>query len=361
MFKKYWWKVIAVLLVAYSIIVGIGTPMGAGIQTITPTWVEKAGLQTFTITSYNADYAKEITDGNFNVRLRISPTQSICPIAVRTGNGDTLYLDFNFPDAKLPIDYTPLGKNKRAIYPLLEVSTKNYGYTSIQSAIGFAEYSENSIEASAFCDVNFADAKPFRFPYINILEETIRNLFYHVPMWFGMMFLLTVSMVYSVKHLRNPQNVKFDNAARSFAIVGVLFGILGVVTGAWWARFTWGAFWSWDVKQNTSAVALLIYLAYFVLRDSFDDFDKRARVGAIYNIFAYAALIPLLYIVPRMVDSLHPGTDGNPAFSSYDLDNTLRNVFYPSVIAWIMTGVWLAQLTIKKNFLKAKYETKHNN
>ena len=123
-----------------------------------------------------------------------------------------------------------------------------------------------------------------------------------------------------------------------------------------WAKHTWGAYWSFDVKQNTTAVALLIYLAYFVLRSSFDDMDKRARISAIYNIFAFATLIPLLYVVPRMVDSLHPGSSGsgNPGFNTYDLDNTMRMVFYPAIIGWILMGLWMAQLMTRVEKIRYK-------
>jgi heme exporter protein C len=102
-------------------------------------------------------------------------------------------------------------------------------------------------------------------------------------------------------------------------------------------------------------VALLIYLAYFVLRSSFDDLDKRARVSAIYNIFAFATLIPLLYIVPRMFDSLHPGMGGNPAFSKLDLDNTMRMVFYPAILGWMLLGIWIADVASRVEGLRRRY------
>ena len=92
-------------------------------------------------------------------------------------------------------------------------------------------------------------------------------------------------------------------------------GMLGLVTGAIWANFTWGAPWSNDPKQIGVAIGLLIYLAYLVLRNSLLDIDKRARIAAVYNIFAYFIYLPLIMILPRMVESLHPGgkgVQGNP-------------------------------------------------
>ncbi len=184
-------------------------------------------------------------------------------------------------------------------------------------------------------------------PRLVILNESIRNLYFHVTMWFGMIILLTTSMVYSIKYL-STQDQRFDIKAVEFANIGILFGMLGLVTGMLWATYTWGEPWSGDPKQNSSAIALLIYMAYLVLRNSLEDEQQKARISAVYNIFAFAAMIPLLFILPRMADSsLHPGNGGNPGFNYYDLDDKLRMVFYPAVIGWTLLGFWVATLRIR--------------
>ncbi|MEQ8925670.1 MAG: cytochrome c biogenesis protein CcsA [Fulvivirga sp.] len=190
-------------------------------------------------------------------------------------------------------------------------------------------------------------------PRLNILNETIRALYFHVPMWFGMIILLTVSVVYSIRYLKS-NDLTLDAKAIEFANVGVVFGIFGILTGMFWAQYTWGAWWSGDPKQNASAIGLLIYFAYFILRGSIENEEQRARISAIYNIFAFAALIPLLFILPRLTDSLHPGNGGNPGFNAYDLDSKLRLVFYPAVIAWTMLGVWIATIRIRLRNLEYK-------
>lgn len=192
-------------------------------------------------------------------------------------------------------------------------------------------------------------------PRLPILNETIRSLHFHVPMWFGMIILLTASVVYSIRYLaRHEQSL--DRKAVEFANTGMLFGILGILTGMLWARFTWGDWWSGDPKQNGAAIALLIYAAYFVLRGSLEDDQQRARLGAVYNIFAYATLIPLLFVLPRLTDSLHPGNGGNPGFNAYDLDDKLRMVFYPAVIGWTLLGVWITSLRIRLKEIQHKLE-----
>ncbi|MEM6523594.1 MAG: cytochrome c biogenesis protein CcsA [Bacteroidota bacterium] len=183
-------------------------------------------------------------------------------------------------------------------------------------------------------------------PRLHILNETIRALYFHVPMWFGMVILLAASATFSVRYLRSGQK-DFDSRAIEFANVGVVFGIFGILTGMLWAQFAWGEWWSGDPKQNAAAIGLLIYLAYFVLRGSLEDADQRARISAVYNVFAFAALIPLLFILPRLTDSLHPGNGGNPGFNAYDLDSRLRMTFYPAVIGWTLLGVWITSVRIR--------------
>ncbi|MEA5461404.1 cytochrome c biogenesis protein [Arcicella sp. LKC2W] len=185
-----------------------------------------------------------------------------------------------------------------------------------------------------------------RIPRQPVLHETARNLYFHVPMWFGMFTMLSVSVWNSIKYLRSPQTL-FDTKAAEYASTGILFGIVGIATGSIWARYTWGAWWTNDVKLNGAAIGLLIYFAYIILRGSFNDEQQRARISAIYNIFAVALLIPLLIILPRMTDSLHPGNGGNPGFKPMDTEHTMRIVFYPACLGWICLGYWITNLRLR--------------
>jgi len=202
-----------------------------------------------------------------------------------------------------------------------------------------------------------------KVPMLPALEETVRNLFFHVCMWFAMMILFTISVVNSVKYLRTF-NIKYDIYARQFATVGIVFGLLGYATGTIWMSYTWfdpnnPAYASFssiarEPKLIGAAIALLIYFAYLVLRDSINDMDKRARISAVYNIFAFAMLFPSIWIVPRILPSLHPGQEGNPAMDFKDIDSNMRVVFYPAVIGWTLIGTWIATLKVRLNLLKEK-------
>jgi heme exporter protein C len=186
----------------------------------------------------------------------------------------------------------------------------------------------------------------FEVPRLNILNETVRALYFHVPMWFGMVLLFVVSVFYSIMYLRKPSQA-LDIKAVEYANVGLTFGILGMITGMLWANFTWGTAWHGDPKQNGAAIALLVYLAYFILRGSIQNEEQKARLSAVYNVFAFAAMIPLIFIIPRLTSSMHPGSGGNPGFNAYDLDSRMRLVFYPAVAGWFLIGIWLTELRIK--------------
>ena len=188
-------------------------------------------------------------------------------------------------------------------------------------------------------------------PKLDILEQSIRNLYYHVPMWFGMILLLLASAINAVKYLRTS-DVRFDIRSEQQARMGIVFGIMGLVTGMVWAKNTWGAYWTNDPKLNSAAIGMLMYLAYTVLRGSMEDDEKRARVSAVYNLFSFPVFVVLIFILPRLTDSLHPGNGGNPGFNSYDLDSRLRMVFYPAVIGWTLIGFWIAQLYSRIEQLK---------
>ena len=188
------------------------------------------------------------------------------------------------------------------------------------------------------------------------LQQSIRNLFFHVPMWICMNILFFVSLVYAVLYLRKPQQL-YDTYSIEFARTGVVFGVLGLVTGSIWAKYQWGAAWSGDAKQNGAAIALLIYFAYFVLRGSLNDDEKKARIGAVYNVFAFFMLFPTIWILPRLTESLHPGgqgSEGNPGLNPKDSTASMRMVMYPAFIGWTLLGVWITTLRIRYQILQDK-------
>ena len=197
---------------------------------------------------------------------------------------------------------------------------------------------------------------PFHFPFQPNIMESIRNLMLHVPMWFTMFLLMGISFAQSIRVLRIGGDAARDRRAVAAVKVGLWFGVLGLLTGSLWARWTWGAWWVDDPQLNGAFVTVMVYAGYLVLRGSIQDEALRERLSAVYNLFGFALLVVLLMVLPRFTESLHPGKGGNPAFSSYDLDSALRAAFYPAVVGWMILGTWMYAVALRIENLRARLD-----
>lgn len=184
-------------------------------------------------------------------------------------------------------------------------------------------------------------------PDIENLHHTIRNLYFHVCMWFVMLVFLAVSFINSISYLMNT-SIKKDIRAIESVNIAMLFGLAGIVTGSIWAKYTWMQWWVNDPKLNGAALGILIYLAYLVLRNAISDSEKRARISAVYNIFGFIMYVLFVLILPKLSDgSIHPGDNSNDVMPVFNLDNNMRMVFYPAIFGWILLGLWIYQLRVR--------------
>jgi heme exporter protein C len=197
----------------------------------------------------------------------------------------------------------------------------------------------------------------YQFPDLPILNETIRNVFFHIPMWYSMIICFTVSGVYAIRYLLDS-NLKFDIGSAQFAFVGMFMGCLGMVTGMEWAKVTWGEFWSNDPKQLGALAVLIVYAAYAILRMFIKNDEAVARISAVFNVFALAMLFPLIFIIPAHAKSLHPGTDGNNFQALYTQSKYLRKVSLPGMVGWILLSVWIANLRMRLGRLQLQMDLK---
>lgn len=337
-----WWKTLSVVLILYTLTAGLRVPLKPGVARLSPETARTGQTLDLQFFGYNTFYSRGEA-GQIRIWLEYDSVHALAAESVRVLSDTVLEARFRLP-GQLP-------RNERSMTLGAIVDHPADGVSLLPNALRVVA---DTAEQAAAVDSAWT-ARPveklhvvtdFSFPYRNVIYESIRNTYYHVPMWFALMFLFIASVLYSIIFLVNPK-LEYDRKAAAYAEIGLLFGFLGLFTGMVWAHYAWGAAWSNDIKQLMTAVALLIYLAYFILRRSFDEPEKGARLAAVYNIFAFASLVPLLYIVPRMFASLHPGATGNPAFGSQDLDNTMRAVFYPAIIGWTLLGFWIASLRFR--------------
>ncbi len=344
---KNWWKILTVVILLYVIVAGFLAPLNPGIERVTPGTSTAGDLVVMNIRGYNTHFnsSNDIT----RVWLKFDDDHAIQATQVMAADDRKIRASFYIPTA------FPSAKD---VYTLSLITDNEIdGVSVLPSALFVSKAKEVKDSEIALWKktpiVNLHARDSFGYPYRNILVETIRNVYFHVPMWFGMILLLAGSVFYSWRYIKT-EDLKYDARALSMVQVGVMFGVAGLITGMLWAKHTWGAYWNWDIKQTVSAIVMLMYTALLILRSSFDDEQRRARLASGYNIFAFLLMIPLLFIVPRMADSLHPGNGGNPALGSEDMDNTMRMVFYPAVIGFTLLGLWISQLIYRFQRLKER-------
>lgn len=345
MFKGLrWWKWLVLLVMPFVVLMGFLVPLGQGIIKVSPGSLMTDQSNSVEIVGYNTKFLdnKKITAWlKFNDQLLASTNTLI-------KSDQEAVFQFDIPKLSGQVEFIDL---------TLIVNTEQ-GPLVLPSAFNLKNNSDSNFTSQASWSgiaPSFNAETSFNYPYRNLMAETIRHTFFHVPLWFAMTFLFMTSVFYSIRSLRKGL-VADDNKVIALVATGILFGVLGTITGMFWAKYTWGSYWSFDVKQNMAAIALLIYAGYFLLRKSISDPDSKSRIGNIYNIFAFCMLIPLIFIIPRRYDSLHPGNGGNPGMGGEDLDSTMRVVFYPAVIAYICLGFWLSELTYRYQLIRNKIQ-----
>lgn len=348
--KLKWWKWICVLLFIYVFTRGLLTPLKPGIEEISPLRARSGEALDLNIKAYNTHFKQ----GFNTVYIKDGTGKHIQTSDIDVSSDVELIAHFKLPEF-LPTSI------RLAQYSVI-VNSDYSGTCIIPSKLILEQDSINEDAAKSLwtdSKPEFAHKNKYWFPYRNILYETIRNTFFHVSLWFAMFSLLGASVYNSIRYLRTNQ-ILYDVTTNAQVRVAYLFGILGLMTGSLWARYTWGAWWTNDIKLNMAALSMLIYSAFLIIRAGIDDPDRRARVSSAFNVFALVAVIPLIFVLPRLTDSLHPGNGGNPAFGSEDMDNALRLVFYPAVIAFILLGFWMAELRGKADLIDLKSQNSDN-
>lgn len=132
----------------------------------------------------------------------------------------------------------------------------------------------------------------------------VQRIFYiHLPSWFAVALAYLTSFVMSILYLikRKPS---FDNWALAGAEVGVVFNITGLITGSLWGRPTWGVYWTWDPRLTTTAIMLVTFAGYLVLRGFLEEPETRARVSALVAIVGFLN-VPIVYYSVRWWRTLH--------------------------------------------------------
>ena len=175
--------------------------------------------------------------------------------------------------------------------------------------------------------------------------ESARIVFFHVPQAWVAVLAFCVNLIASLRYLRGRDLID-DARAATAARLGLIFSVLATVTGSLFARVMWGSFWNWDPREVSIAILLLVYAAYFALREAIPDDERRASLSASYAVLAFVTMPFLIFVVPRIYWSLHPDTIINTR-GSLDMESRMFQTLMGSLAGFTGLFFWLYSLDVR--------------
>lgn len=140
---------------------------------------------------------------------------------------------------------------------------------------------------------------------VELTMGIVQKIFYfHVPSAYCMYLGATACFVGSAWYLVN-QSERADAIAQSGAELAVAFGAIVLISGPLWARKAWGTFWTWDPRLTTTLLALLIYVAYIVLRGFGGEGQAEKKFAAALGVLGVADL-PIIHWSVNKWSGQHP-------------------------------------------------------
>ena len=137
------------------------------------------------------------------------------------------------------------------------------------------------------------------------VEQVAQRIFYfHIGSNIAALLGFLGSVVGSIGYLVS-RRMLWDRWAAASVEIGTIFGFLVLLSGAIWAKPAWNTYWTWDPRLTTASITVLIYIAYMLFRNGFEDPETRARFAGVYAMFAFLS-VPLTYYSARLFRSIHP-------------------------------------------------------
>jgi heme exporter protein C len=152
-----------------------------------------------------------------------------------------------------------------------------------------------------------AFALVFFYAPLDADQGFIQKIFYiHVPMAIVALGGFVAGGVMAIAHLRTGDR-RWDLRSYVAIHLSLILGVGVLLTGAIWAKASWGHWWVWDEPTLVSfLIVFLLYATYQPLRFSIEDPERQARYASVFAITA-GAFVPLNFLAVRLAQSLtHP-------------------------------------------------------
>src|SRR5262245_46302039 len=147
-------------------------------------------------------------------------------------------------------------------------------------------------------------AAGFGYAPREVTQGNVQRIMYlHVPAVLTAYLAFALVLLGSAGYLVT-RRMGWDRLAASAAESGVLFTAITIVSGSIWGRPTWGVWWTWDARLTSTAVLLLVYVGYLLLRAMVEEPEARARYAAVVGIIG-AANIPIVHFSVYWWRALH--------------------------------------------------------
>jgi len=178
----------------------------------------------------------------------------------------------------------------------------------------------------------------------DITQGEVQRIFYlHVSAFAGASMALGVSVIASVLYLwkRDP---KWDRLSISCVEVGFALALMNLITGMVWARPIWNTWWTWDPRLTSSAIMILTYAAYFMLRAGIENPETRRRLTSVYAILAYITVIVTFVIIRIRPDTIHPAVIGpspQNAEGGFELSSSMLAAMSFNMVVWSVFIPWV--------------------
>ncbi len=194
-------------------------------------------------------------------------------------------------------------------------------------------------------------------PLEKVMGQVQKVFYFHVAAnWIGMLGFLVAAGA-GIAYLVSGQR-RWDVVEVAAVEIGMVFSLIGIVTGSIWAKPVWNTWWTWDPRLVTVTIMELLYAAYLMLRQGIEDPERRARFGAVYALVAVLS-VPLTFLSIRFFRTIHPVVVGNAdpgAQGTFDMTPKMLHTFLFSLFTFTVLFVDLLWHRIRLGALAEKVE-----
>jgi heme exporter protein C len=172
--------------------------------------------------------------------------------------------------------------------------------------------------------------------------------YFHVPIAVGSFLIFLIAAYFAVRFLMT-KNHEYDTRSRIAMEVSFLFILLTMGTGILWTKAAWGVWWEWEPRLTTYAILTLLTVAYFVLRSTVEDDERRATYAAAFCILA-AIDVPISFGITRVLPSTHP------VIEKSGLEGPMLATFLVGMFGMMMIAYVFYELRLREEFMREKLE-----